>query len=153
MSRRVRIAIIVAGCVLLAAVAATIGYAVTRDDGPHEPRYPGRIAVRDGCGLRHMFFDAKDQKVMCLQDLFDTVSVSRNGDKIAWDTKAGTTIMVANSDGFNPVGVQVPPGSNTGPTLSPDGTKVAFLHSPQNDGTYVGDVRRGRRRRAGDDHT
>jgi hypothetical protein len=152
-SRHVRILIVVAGGVVLAAVVAAIGFAFTRDDGPHKPRYPGRIAVRYGCGLKHMFFDGKDQRELCLEDVFDAVSVSRNGDKIAWDTKAGTTIMVANSDGFNPVGVQVPPGSNTGPTLSPDGTKVAFLHSPQNDGTYVGDVRRGRRRRAGDDHT
>jgi Tol biopolymer transport system component len=136
MSRRVRIAIIVAGCVVLAAVAATIGYAVTRDDGPHKPRYPGRIAVRDGCGLRHMFFDAKDQKVMCLQDLFDTVSVSRNGDKIAWDTNGGTAIVVADADGSNPVNVPVPPGSNSAPSLSPDGTKVAFLHSAENDGRY-----------------
>jgi Tol biopolymer transport system component len=135
-SRHVRILIVVAGGVVLAAVVAAIGFAFTRDDGPHKPRYPGRIAVRYGCGLKHMFFDGKDQRELCLEDVFDAVSVSRNGDKIAWDTKAGTTIMVANSDGFNPVGVQVPPGSNTGPTLSPDGTKVAFLHSPQNDGTY-----------------
>jgi Tol biopolymer transport system component len=136
MSRRVRILIVVAGCVVLAAVAAALGFAFARDDGPHKPRYPGRIAVRYGCGLKHMFFDGKDRQELCLNDVFDTVSVSRNGDKIAWDTKAGAAILVANADGFNPVAVPVPPGWNSAPTLSPDGTKVAFLHSPQNDGRY-----------------
>jgi Tol biopolymer transport system component len=136
MSRRVRILIIVTGCVVLAAVVATIGFAFTRDDGPHKPRYPGRIAVRNGCGLKHTFFDGTDPRELCLQDVYDTVSVSRNGDKIAWDTKNGTAIMVANADGFNPVAAPVPLASNRGPSLSPDGTKVAFLHSPQNDGRY-----------------
>ena len=136
MSRRTRILAIVAGCVVLAAVAAAIGYAVTRDDGPHNPRYPGRLAVRSGCGLRHTFFDGTDPRKLCLPDVYDTVSVSRNGDKIAWDTKSGTAITVANADGSNPFAAQVPLGSNSGPTLSPDATKVAFLHSPQDDGKY-----------------
>jgi Tol biopolymer transport system component len=135
-SRRVRILIVVAGCLVLAAVVAALGFAFARDDGPHKPRYPGRIAVRSGCGLTHMFFDGKDRRELCLKDVFDTVSVSHNGDKIAWDTKAGAAIMVANPDGFDPVTVPVPPGWNSAPTLSPDGTKVAFLHSPQNDGKY-----------------
>lgn len=136
MSRRARILVIVAGLVVLAAVAAALGYAFTRGDGPHKPRYPGRIAVRDGCGLRHMFFDASDQRVLCLPDVFDTVSVSRNGDKLAWDTKSGTAIVVAGADASNPVNAPVPLGSNSAPTLSPDGTKIAFLHSPKNDGKY-----------------
>jgi Tol biopolymer transport system component len=136
MSRRVRILVIVAGCVVVAAVAAAIGYAFTRDNGPHMPRYPGRIAVRDGCGLKHMFFDGSDQKELCLQDIFDTVSVSRNGDKIAWDTKSGKLIMMANPDGFGPIDVSVPDGTNGSPTLSPDAKKIAFLHSPQDDGKY-----------------
>ena len=89
MNRRLRILIIVVACVVLAFVVATLGYAFTRGDGPHKPRYPGRLAVRDGCGLRNMFFDARDQRMMCLQDVFDTVSVSRNGDKLAWDTTGG----------------------------------------------------------------
>jgi Tol biopolymer transport system component len=136
MSRRVRLLAIVAGLVVLAAVVAVLGFAFTRDDGPHKPRYPGRIAVRAGCGLRHMFFDASDQKMLCLQDVFDTVSVSRNGDKLAWDTKNGSAIMVSGVDGANPVGAQLPPGSNAAPSLSPDGKKIAFLHSPKNDGKY-----------------
>ena len=136
MSRRARILVIVAGLVVLAAVVAALGYAFTRDDGPHKPRYPGRIAVREGCGLRHMFFDASDQKVMCLQNVFDTVSVSRNGDKLAWDTKGGNAIIVSGVDGTSPVNVPVPLGANSAPSLSPDGTKIAFLHSPRNDGNY-----------------
>jgi Tol biopolymer transport system component len=134
MNRRVRLLAITAGLVVLA--AAVLGFAFTRDDGPHKPRYPGRIAVRAGCGLRHMFFDASDQKMMCLQDVFDTVSVSRNGDKLAWDTKNGSAIMVSGVDGANPVSAQLPPGSNAAPSLSPDGTKIAFLHSARDDGRY-----------------
>jgi Tol biopolymer transport system component len=134
MSRRVRILLVVAGCLVLAAVAAAIGLAVTRDNGPHKPRYPGRIAVRDGCGLKHMFFDGTDQRELCLQGVFDTVSVSRNGDKIAWDTKSG--IVVANADASGPIDAPVPLGSNAAPTLSPDGKKIAFLHSPKDDGKY-----------------
>jgi len=136
MSRRTRILVIVAGLVVLAAVVAALGFAFTRGDETHNPRYPGRIAVRAGCGLRHMFFDASDQKTMCLQDVFDTVSVSRNGDKLAWDTKSGSAILVSGVDGTNPVNASVPPGSNAAPSLSPDGKKIAFLHSPQNDGKY-----------------
>ena len=136
MSRRVRILVIVGGLVVLAAVVAAIGFAFTRGDDSHKPRYPGRIAVRAGCGLRHMFFDGSDQKLMCLQDVFDTVSVSRNGDGLAWDTKSGNVIMVSGADGTSPVNAPVPPGSNAAPSLSPDAKKIAFLHSPENDGKY-----------------
>lgn len=136
MSRRVRILVIVAGLVVLAAVVAALGFAFTRGGDSHKPRYPGRIAVRAGCGLRHMFFDASDPKLMCLQDVFDTVSVSRNGDKLAWDTKSGNVIMVSGADGTSPVNAPVPPGTNAAPSLSPDGKKIAFLHSPENDGRY-----------------
>ena len=136
MSRRARILVIVAGLVVLAAVVAALGFAFTRGDGTHKPRYPGRIAVRAGCGLRHMFFDASDQKTMCLQDVYDTVSVSRNGDKLAWDTKSGNAILVSGVDGIDPVNASVPLGSNAAPSLSPDGKKIAFLHSPKNDGKY-----------------
>ena len=136
MSRRARILVIVAGLVVLAAVAAALGFAFTRNDGPHKPRYPGRVAVRYGCGLRNMFFDGTDRQVLCLQDIFDTVSVSRNGKRLAWDTKSGKTIMVSGVDGIQPVSVSVPPGSTGAPSLSPDGTRVAFLYSPKNDGRY-----------------
>jgi Tol biopolymer transport system component len=136
MNRRARILVIVAGLIVLAAVVAALGFAFTRGGGSHKPRYPGRIAVRDGCGLRHMFFDASDQRLMCLQDVFDTVSVSRNGDKLAWDTKNGSAIMVSGVDGTSPINAPVPLGTNAAPSLSPDGTKIAFLHSPRNDGKY-----------------
>jgi len=136
MSRRARLVVIVAGLVVLAAVAAALGFAFGRDDGTQLPRFPGRVAVRDSCGLRHMYIDATDQKVMCLQDLFDTVSVSRNGEKLAWDTKGGAAILVSGVDGKQPVNAPVPLGSNSAPSLSPDGTKIAFLHSPKNDGRY-----------------
>jgi Tol biopolymer transport system component len=136
MNRRARILVVVAGLIVLAAVVAALGFAFTRGGGSHKPRYPGRIAVRDGCGLRHMFFDASDQRLMCLQDVFDTVSVSRNGDKLAWDTKNGSAIMVSGVDGTSPINAPVPLGTNAAPSLSPDGTKIAFLHSPRNDGKY-----------------
>lgn len=136
MKRRARVLAIVAGVVVLAAVVAALGYAFTRGDGPDKPRYPGRIAVRDGCGLRHMFFDATDQRTMCLPNVFDTVSVSRNGDKLAWDTTGGTSITVSGADGSNPLSTPVPLGSNVAPSLSPDGKQIAFLHSARNDGKY-----------------
>ena len=136
MNRRNRVLAIIAGLVVLAAVAAALGFAFTRGGGQHKPRYPGRIAVRAGCGLRHMYIDATDQRTMCLQDVFDTVSVSRNGDKLAWDTKSGTAILVSGVDGANPINAPVPLGSNAAPSLSPDGKKIAFLHSPRNDGKY-----------------
>jgi len=136
MSRRARILVIVAGLVVLAAVVAALGFAFTRGGGSHKPRYPGRVAVRDGCGLRHMFFDASDQKLMCLRDVFDTVSVSRNGEKLAWDTKNGSVLTFSGVDGTSPINAPVPPGSNAAPSLSPDAKKIAFLHSPRNDGKY-----------------
>jgi dipeptidyl aminopeptidase/acylaminoacyl peptidase len=137
MNRRLlRILIIAVACVVLAFVVATLGYAFTRGGGPHKPRYPGRFAVRDGCGLRHMFFDASDQRMMCLKDVFDTVSVSRHGEKLAWDAKGGNAILVSGLDGQNPVNAPVLPGTNAVPSLSPDAKKVAFLHSPRNDGKY-----------------
>jgi dipeptidyl aminopeptidase/acylaminoacyl peptidase len=135
MNRRARILAIVAGLVVLAAVVAALGFAFTRG-GTHEIRLPGRIAVRAGCGLQHMYIDASDQRKTCLHDVFDTVSVSRNGDKLAWDTTGGSTIYVSGIDGLNPLPAAVPPGFNSAPSLSPDGKKIAFLHSPRNDGLY-----------------
>jgi Tol biopolymer transport system component len=125
--------LVLAGLVLVAIVAAAVVYASTRDES-HFPRYPGRIAVRDGCGLRHMFFNGDDPQVMCLPRVWAVVSVSWNGKRIAWDNGAG--IMAANPDGFNPTSVPLPLGANFDPSLSPDGEKMAFLHSPRDDGRY-----------------
>ena len=130
-SRR-RLALTV-GLVVLLAVAAVVGLALLRD-GDDSLRYPGRIAVREGCGLRHTFFDGKDQRDLCLPNVWAVVSVSRNGERLAWDT--GTGIFTANADGFNPVPVLVPPGANFDPSLSPDGQEMAFLHSSRDDGRY-----------------
>jgi Tol biopolymer transport system component len=98
-------------------------------------RHPGRIAVRDGCGLEHMFFDGSDRRMLCLEDVFDSASFSRNGEKLAWDTKS-IAILVSGVDAFNPITAPVPPGTNASPSLAPDGEEVAFLHSPRNDGKY-----------------
>jgi Tol biopolymer transport system component len=136
MSRHVRTLILVAGCLVLALDVAALGYAFTRGGGMQLPKYPGRIAVRTGCGVQHMFFDGTDKKLMCLQDIFDELSVSRNGDKLAWDTKGGTGILVSGVDGANPVGLSLPTGFNAAPSLAPDGDKIAFLHSPHDDGQY-----------------
>ena len=136
MRRHLRTLILIAGCLVLLLDVAVLGYAFTRGGGLHLPRFPGRIAVRDGCGVQHMWIDATDKRMLCLQGVFDQVSVSRNGDKLAWDTKDGTAVLVSGVDGENPVNAPVPPGSNADPSLAPDGEKVAFLHSPQDDGKY-----------------
>ena len=125
--------VLLSGLLLLGLVAAAVVYAVTRDDDDF-PRYPGRIAVRAGCGLRHMFFNGDDPKLMCLPSVWAAASVSWDGTRLAWDT--GTGISIANADGFNPVPVPVPPGANFDPSLSPDADELAFLHSPQDDGRY-----------------
>jgi len=136
MRRHLRTIILVAGCLVLLLVVATLGYAFTRGGGTDMPKFAGRIAVRDGCGVQHMYPDDTDKRMLCLQDVFDQVSVSRNGEKLAWDTKAGTAVIVSGLDGQNPVNAPVPLGSNADPSLAPDGDKVAFLHSPKNDGKY-----------------
>ena len=136
MTRHLRTLILVAGCLVMLLVVATLGYAFTRTGGPHMPRYPGLIAVRAGCGVQHMFFDGTDKKMLCLQDVFDEVSVSRNGEKLAWDTKGGTEILVSGVDGFAPANAPLPTGYNSAPSLSPDGKQVAFLHSAHDDGKY-----------------
>ena len=136
MKRHLTTLIIVAGCLVLALDVAALGYAFTRGGGTHLARYPGRLAVRDGCGVQHMFFDGTDRKTMCLQGIFDAVSVSRNGEKLAWDTKDGNAILVSGVDGENPANVPLPIGFNTAPSLAPDGDQIAFLHSPHDDGEY-----------------
>ncbi len=125
--------ILLSGVLLLVAVAVGLAFAFARDEDD-SPRYPGRIAVRDGCGLTHMFFDGKDQRQMCLPSVWAAVSVSRNGERLAWDTGSG--IYNANADGFNPVPSPVPPGANFDPSLAPDGEEMAFLHAARDNGRY-----------------
>ena len=136
MTRHVRALILLAGALVLAADVAALGYAFTRGGGSHIPRLPGRVAVRQGCGLIHMWPDGSDQRNMCLNDVFDEISLSLDGRKLAWDTKAVNAILVAGADGSNPVNAPLPLGANVDPTLDPDGDKIAFLHSPRNDGRY-----------------
>ena len=129
MSRHLRTLIIVAGCLVLALDVVALGYAFTRGGDAPLPKYPGRIAVRDGCGVQHMFFDGTDKQELCLQGIFDDLSVSRNGEKLAWDTKDGNAILVSGVDGSNPINAPLPVGFNTAPSLAPDGEQIAFLHS------------------------
>ncbi len=136
MRRHLRTIILVAGCLVLLLDVAVLGYAFTRGGGLHLPRFTGRIAVRDGCGVQHMWADATDKRMLCLQDAFDQVSVSRNGEKLAWDTKGGHAILVSGVDGANPINAPLPIGFNTAPSLAPDGGQIAFLHSPHDDGQY-----------------
>lgn len=119
--------------VLLGLVAAAVVYAVGRD-GDDLPRHPGRIAFRGGCGLRHMWPDGTDQRVLCLPKVWAVASLSWDGKRLAWDT--GTGLMTASADGSSPVEIPVPVGANFDPSLSPDADEVAFLHSPRDDGRY-----------------
>jgi Tol biopolymer transport system component len=143
MTKRRRNLLLVAGLVALAAVAAAVAVGIALGgDEEHKPRYPGRIAVRDGCGLVHFFQDGGDQKTLCLSDVWDAVSLSWNGQNLAWDTRA-SGIRIADENGENEFNLSVPVGANFGPTLSPDGKRFAFLHSARDDGRYdiwVGDV-------------
>ena len=101
MTKKRRNLILVAGLVALVAVGAAVagGIALGRDED-HKPRYPGRIAVRDGCGLVHFFQDGSDQKTLCLTDAWDAVSLSWNGKMLAWDTRA-TGIRIADENAEN----------------------------------------------------
>ena len=125
--------VLLSGLVLLGLATAAVVYAVGRD-GNDLPRHPGRIAFRGGCGLRHMWPDGSDQRVMCLPSVWAVANLSRDGKRLAWDTGSG--LSIANADGFNPVPIPVPPGANFDPSLSPDADEVAFLHSPRDDGRY-----------------
>jgi len=125
--------VLLAGLVLVCLVAAAVVYAVAKDDNDL-PKLAGRIAFRDGCGLRHMWPDGTDQRDMCLPSVWAATSVSANGERLAWDTGSG--LSIADSDGNNSGVIPAPPGANFGPSLSPDADKVAFLHSPQDDGRY-----------------
>jgi Tol biopolymer transport system component len=125
------------GLIVLALVAAAVavGIVVGRDDDNNGPRLPGRIAVRDGCGLTHFWQDGTDRRKICLSDVWDAVSLSWNGDKLAWDTP-NLGIRVGNADGSAEIPISAPAGANYGPSLSPDAKRAAFLHSPRDDGRY-----------------
>ena len=129
-----RTIVLLGGLVLLCLIAAAVVYAVTRDENDL-PKHPGRIAFRDGCGLRHMWPDGTDQREMCLASVWAAASVSRDGTKLAWDTAQGS-LSIAGSDGSNTTVLRVPPGANFDPSLSPDAEQMAFLHSPRDNGRY-----------------
>jgi Tol biopolymer transport system component len=140
MTKKRRNLIFVAGLVALVGVAAAVG--VRMAIGGDDDRKPGRIAVRHDCGLVHFWQDGSDQKTLCLTDVWDAVSLSWNGEKLAWDTRAAG-LRIADDDAANEFNLSLPQGANFGPTLSPDGKRFAFLHSARDDGRYdiwVGDV-------------
>jgi Tol biopolymer transport system component len=116
------------------AAAVAVGIAIARDD-ESAPSLPGRIAVRDGCGLTHFWQDGTDQRELCLAEVWDAVSLSWNGDKLAWDTR-NQGIRVGNDEGKNEITLTAPAGANFAPSLSPDAKKAAFLHAARDDGRY-----------------
>jgi len=128
--------LILGAVVALVLIAAGAGVALTRDDGDHMPRLPGRIAVRAGCGLTHMWPDGTDVRKLCLTNIYDAVSMSWSGKKLAWDTIGTEGLLVSGLDAKQPENLEAPSGVNFGPTLSPDGKRLAFLHSPRDDGRY-----------------
>jgi Tol biopolymer transport system component len=125
--------VLLAGLVALGLAAVAVVWAVGRDED-NLPQLAGRIAFREGCGLTHMWPDGTDQREMCLTSVWSASSVSRNGKRLAWDTGLG--LSIANSDGNGTAPIPAPRGANFGPSLSPDGDEVAFLHSPRDDGRY-----------------
>jgi len=95
---------------------------------------PGYLAVIDTCGILTIRSDDSHWRFTCLQGIYAAVSVSGDGKTIAWDTK--TSIVVANADTTSSHDALLPTGTNTEPSLSPDGRTLAFLHSPRDDGRY-----------------
>jgi Tol biopolymer transport system component len=145
MTNRRRNLLLFGGLAALAAIAAVlvVGIAVGGGDEESKLPYPGRVAVRSGCGLTHFFQDGSDQKDICLTEAWDAVSLSWNGDQLAWDTR-NQGIRVGNyDDPSQPANLSTPQGANFAPSLSPDAERVAFLHSARDDGRYdiwVGDA-------------
>ena len=136
-----RLTYLISGVIVLAAVAATaIGVVqLARGGGEQTRRLPGRIAVVDGCGVLHMWSDGSDQRRLCLPGVFAAVSLSDNGKTIAWDTRNQITVAEVSRDDTSISHQRIPPlasGTDVEPGLSPDGRRVAFLHSPRNDGRY-----------------
>src|SRR5207253_640687 len=67
------------------------------------------------------------------------VSLSDDGKTIAWDTQSQINVADVAGDDASISHQRIPPlgsGTNVEPSLSPDGRRVAFLQSPQNDGHY-----------------
>jgi Tol biopolymer transport system component len=134
---RRRTLLIAGAIVILVAAAAGVGLALTRD-GDDSPKLPGRIAVIDGCGLKHMWSDGTDQRELCLPGVWESVTLSFNGKTLAWDSSKGSQsgIMIAKSDASDQRQLPLPGTVNVAPTLSPDGRRLAFLHSAADDGRY-----------------
>ena len=128
-----RVAAPVVGLLVVALLAVGTYFGAWRGGGGN----PGYMAVVEGCGILTMRSDNTDWRFNCLNEIWAAVSVSGDGKTIAWDTgKSGSSINVANADLSNPRVPVLPAGANVEPTLSPDGRKLAFLHSPRDDGRY-----------------
>ena len=138
MTKRRRNLFLVGGlaAVVVVAAAIAVGIAVGSGDDEDKLSYPGRIGVRNGCGLTNFFQDGSDQAELCLTDVWDAVSLSWNGDQLAWDTRDQGIRVGDYDDPSEPFNVSTPQGTNYVPSLSPDAERVAFLHSPQDDGRY-----------------
>ncbi len=124
--------------VVLIAAAVFVAVALTREDGDEGPRLAGRVAVRDGCGLTHMWPDGTDLRKLCLKDIWEAVSLSFDGKTLAWDSITGSqfAITLAAPDATGQRPVALPQGVSIDPSLSPEGDEVAFLHSSRDDGRY-----------------
>ena len=72
MRRQLRTIILVAGCLVLLLDVAVLGYAFTRGGGLAPPAVH-RAGSRSGtaAALQHMWADATDKRMICLQDAFD----------------------------------------------------------------------------------
>jgi tricorn protease-like protein len=128
--------LLLAGLAVAVVAAVVVIVIVLGRDENSGPRLPGRVAVQDGCGIRHMWQDGTDVRTTCLTNVWDAVSLSWDGKTLAWDTVEGRVINVAKPDGLNATIAPLPTGQNIGPSLSPNGQEVAFLHSPRDDGRY-----------------
>jgi Tol biopolymer transport system component len=78
--------------------------------------------------------DGTDWRFRCFNQIWAAVSVSGDGSAVAWDT--GGNINIVNADTTNGRQPVLPGGANFEPSLSPDGRKLVFLHSPRDDGRY-----------------
>jgi Tol biopolymer transport system component len=136
MARRRVLALLLALVLVAGAAATTVALIVSGEEDGEETA--GRVAVIDGCGLLHMWQDGSDQRRLCLPEIWGAVSVSADGDRLAWDTQSGgaSGVMVGNVDGRDPRPLLLSPGANLEPSLAPDGDSLAFLHSPRDDGRY-----------------
>jgi Tol biopolymer transport system component len=122
---------VVAGLLVAALLGVGIYLGAWRDTGEG----PGHLAVIDSCGILTMRSDGTDWRFTCLSGVWSAVSVSGDGNTLAWDMKSGT-IAVANGNGSTKPPPPLPTGVNFEPGLSPDGHRLAFLHSPRDDGRY-----------------